>query len=74
MKQRCDDYHLCPIRAEALGRVHAAFVTGHEARQRQCHVERVLQVVVSSIAAQVARIVAVEQALEIVEREPELVE
>ncbi len=74
MKQRRDDHHLCPIRAKALGGVHATFVTGHEARQRQRHVERVLHVVVSGITAQVARIFAVEQALEIVEGEPELVE
>ncbi len=74
VKQRRDYRHLCACRTELVGRFDAALITCDKPRQRQCHIERVLHVVIGRIAAQVARIAAGEQALKIVESKPELVE
>ena len=74
VKQRGYDRHLGSMSAQPFALVDAALVPRHEARERQRHVERMLHVVVGRVAAEVARITACKQPLEIVEGEPEIVE
>ena len=74
VEQRGDDRKLCAMRTEPVRLLDAALVAGDEAHQCQRHIERVLHVVVGRIADEVARIAAGEQALEVVECEPQLVE
>jgi len=74
VKQGSNHYHLRPLRAEALGRINATFITNHEPGQGQRHVERMLHVVVGRVAAKVAGILAGEEPFEVVEGKPQLVE
>ncbi|MEJ0001367.1 MAG: hypothetical protein WDO13_20815 [Verrucomicrobiota bacterium] len=67
MQQRDHHAQRGAARAQRLGARVAAVVALDQPGHRQCHVERVARVVVQRVAAQVAREVAFEQILDVVE-------
>ena len=74
MKQRREDGHLRALGAETFFAFGASLVAGDKASERQSHIQRVLHIVIGRVAAEIARIAAREQSLEVVESQPDLVE
>ena len=74
VKQSDDNRQQGAFGAQAFGRLDAALIAGDQPGQGKRHVERVLDVVVDRIAAEVPRVTPREQALEVVESEPEPVQ
>ena len=70
MKQRGDDGHLRTVGAKTIVGLHTSLISGDQSCKRQRHVQRVLPVVVSRVAAVVARIATREEAFKVVKSQP----
>jgi hypothetical protein len=74
VKERAHERELGALGAEPVRRLDAHLVPRDQARDRERHVERVLDVVIGRVDAVIARIAAGKHPLEVVEREPDGVE